>query len=106
MTFLSAPPSSQPMTSSLVYTRNVGPMKRDWMSRATASSPIATTVAVGWPATISATRLGPVMTPVVLVGEISATTSVIRARVSCSIPLVRLRTGTPGSRNVDTPANT
>ena len=98
ITFLRAPPSSQPTTSWLVYTRNVPVVNRLCSSSARSTSVVATTLAVGWPATISSTRFGPVSTAQGWPGATSATTSVIRRRVPCSTPLVRLTTGVAAPR--------
>src|SRR4051794_26751604 len=48
-TFLSAPPSSQPTTSGLVYTRNASVLKSCWSRLARSGSVAATTLAVGCP---------------------------------------------------------
>ena len=45
ITFFSAPPSSQPMTSRLVYTRKSPEWKTAWSWRATSSSSKAMTLA-------------------------------------------------------------
>ncbi len=61
-TFFSAPPSSHPTTSGLVYTRNVAVLNSRCSLSATFGSVAAITLAVGCPATISPTRFGPVST--------------------------------------------
>ena len=65
---------------------------------------MAMTAAVGWPAATSLARLGPVSTPIrrgSFSGEASATTWVIVASVSCSMPLVRESTGMSAPSDAD-----
>ena len=62
MTFFTAPPSSQPITSSLVYGRKYGVAIACCTSVARSTSVQATTVAAGCSAAISGARLGPVTT--------------------------------------------
>ena len=57
MTFFTAPPISQPMTSGLVYTRSRSLMRRCCTSSAFATSENATQVADGWPAITSWARM-------------------------------------------------
>ena len=59
ITFLSAPPSSTPITSRLLYTRNVAVAKTCWAACAVASSRAAATTAVGCSWQTSAAKLGP-----------------------------------------------
>src|SRR5437016_7550833 len=59
MTFLSAPPSSTPMASVVVYTRNCAVAKTCWTRRATLSSRAAATTAVGWRRYTSSANEGP-----------------------------------------------
>ena len=65
-------------------------------SPATTWSPMATTLAAGWPARISLARFGPVSTATGCPGSTSSTTSLMRLRESRSRPLARLTTGTHG----------
>jgi hypothetical protein len=53
MMFFNAPPSSTPMTSSLVYTRKELDIKIDWARSALERSSQAITVEEGFPCTIS-----------------------------------------------------
>lgn len=91
MTFLTAPPSSQPMTSVLVYGRKYGVWQAAWSRWATASSTQATTDAAGWRATISRARLGPVTTATRPAGTLatSSMTSLIRLALPSSMPFIR-----------------
>src|SRR3989454_10582548 len=59
MTFLSAPPSSTPMASVVVYTRNCVVANTCWTRRATLSSRAAATTAVGWRRYTSSANEGP-----------------------------------------------
>ncbi len=99
ITFFTTPATSQPTTSGLVYTRRLGWVRIRCSSEAIDSSGIATTVAAGWPAMISRARFGPVITPTGRPGISSAATSVIRLKVSRSMPFERLMTGTHGRTN-------
>ena len=56
--FFRAPPSSTPMTSSLVYTRKDPDIRMDWANFAFAISIPATTVDAGFPWMTSWARLG------------------------------------------------
>ena len=92
MTFLTAPPSSQPMTSSLVYGRKYGVAMACCTTVARSSSVQATTAAAGCRKAISPARLGPVTTAT-RAGSTSATstiTSLIRLPVPSSMPFIRL----------------
>ena len=60
MTFFTAPPSSQPTTSVLVYGRKYGVWQAAWSRWATPSSVQATTAAAGLPGGDLPARLGPV----------------------------------------------
>src|SRR5262245_13533319 len=98
MTFFTAPPSSQPITSSFVYGRKYGVAMASWTAVARASSGQATTTALGCPDAISGARLGPVSatTRVGSAPVSSAMTSVIRFPVPSSIPFIRLIRVTSG----------
>ena len=88
ITFLSAPPSSTPTTSSLVYTRNAAALMAPCTSFAASSEELAATTAVGCPCATSAAKLGPLTATTSCPSASCATTSVIKANVSRSIPLV------------------
>ena len=62
------------------------------------ASLMASTAAAASPARISLARFGPVSTPYGWPGSTSLITSVMRSRVPCSRPLVRLTTGTQARR--------
>ena len=64
ITFLTAPPSSQPITSGLVYGRKYGVWQSCWSRLASVSSVQATTVAACWRSAISRARFGPEMTAI------------------------------------------
>src|SRR5438034_596710 len=64
MTFLRAPPSSTPITSDAVYTRNCAVAKTCCARRATASSRAAATTAVGWRRYTSSANDGPESTAI------------------------------------------
>ena len=95
MTFLSAPPSSTPLTSRLEYTRKRGVAKTACASRAVASSVAAATTAVGCPWQTSAAKLGPLSTAKRACGRHSANTCDMSASDSASMPLVALTTSVP-----------
>src|SRR5690606_13176893 len=97
MTFLPAPPSSHPTTSTLVYTRNVPPMHAFWIATARSWSVHATTVAAGSPWAMGTARFGPDTTTTCCCGTpvTSTMTSLIRLSVPSSTPLARLTSGTP-----------
>jgi hypothetical protein len=108
MTFFIAPHSSHPTTSGFVYTRKNGAMNRDWRLSAVASSTHATTEADGIRRTTSRARLGPDTTAIRLGSRSasSAITSVIRRRVSCSMPFVSETSGVRSSSSGTTRRNT
>ena len=64
ITFLTAPPSSHPMTSGLVYGRKYGVWHACCSALARVSSVLATTVAAYWRWAISRARFGPEMTAI------------------------------------------
>ncbi len=99
MTFLTAPPSSQPTTSVLVYGRKYGVWQAAWSRRATSSSVQATTAAAGCRAAISRARLGPVTTAIRSGGSlaVSAMTSLIRIAEPSSTPFMRETTTVSGA---------
>ena len=99
ITFLSAPATSQPMTSGFVYTRNTSLAKTSCSASAITGSSMAITDAAASPARISLARFGPVSTPHGWPGSSASSTWVIRRRVPCSRPFDRLTTGTHGRRN-------
>ena len=92
MTFLTAPPSSQPTTSALVYGRKYGVVQASWSRTHASSSEQATTLAAGWPLAISLARFGPDTTATRSKGTsaTSATTWLIRSVVPSSTPFIRL----------------
>ncbi len=99
ITFLTAPPSSQPTTSVLVYGRKYGVWQAVWSRLATTSSVQATTLAAGCRLAISRARLGPLTTatrsgPTLAT---SAMTSLIRFAVPSSMPFIRLTRTVPGA---------
>ncbi len=100
-TFLRAPASSHPTTSSLRYTRN-DPSRGVLEGSATAWSSMAITLAAAWPARISLARLGPVRAAHGWPGASIPTTWLMRRRVPGSSPLVRLTSGTPGATEAPT----
>ena len=63
ITFLSAPATSQPITSGFVYTRNRSLAKTSCSASAMIGSSMAMTDAAASPARISLARFGPVSTP-------------------------------------------
>ena len=91
MTFFTAPPSSQPTTSVLVYGRKYGVWQAAWSRWATASSVQATTAAAGIRAAISRARLGPVTTAIrsAPILATSSITSLIRMAEPSSMPFMR-----------------
>ena len=100
MTFFTAPPSSQPITSSLVYGPEVRRGDGLLHHRGRASSSVqATTAAAGWPTAISPARFGPVTTTTRLgsTPATSAITSLIRLPVPSSMPFIRLTRVASGS---------
>ena len=98
ITFLSAPATSQPITSGFVYTRNPSPANTSCSASAITGSSMAITDAAASPARISLARFGPVSTPHGWPGSSASSTWVIRRRVPCSRPFDRLTTGTHGRR--------
>jgi hypothetical protein len=101
MTFFTAPPSSQPTTSRLVYGRKYPVAAACCTSTARSMSRQATTVAVGCSRTISPARLGPVSTAMRSAGApvTSAITSLIRLALPSSTPFIRLTRVASGGRN-------
>ncbi len=99
MTFLTAPPSSQPTTSVLVYGRKYGVWQAACRRWATASSVQATTAAAGMRAAISRARLGPVTTAIRSAPTLatSSTTSLIRMAEPSSTPFIRDTRTVPGA---------
>ena len=96
--FLTAPPSSQPITSVFQYGRKY----RVWQAAAAAAAPCssaqATTVAASWRSAISRARLGPETTATRCGGTPSTSmiTSLIRFSVPSSMPFIRLTSSAPG----------
>ncbi len=88
MTFLRAPASSTPTTSSLEYTRKTRVARGRWTLSATAWSAEATTTAVGSPLATSMANEGPESTASGRPGTSAAATSVMRRSVSTSRPFV------------------
>ena len=70
MMLFSAPPSSTPTRSSLLYTRNVGAERSVRARTAASGSAQATTEPVGSPRAISAARLGPLSAASVTAGQL------------------------------------
>ena len=101
MTFFTAPPSSTPVTSTLVYSRNVGPENSSCTLAVSSRSAEAITTAVGSLLATSRANEGPesAATPGVNFTETTcAMSSVIRSRVLSSRPLVALTKTILGSR--------
>ena len=98
ITFFSGPPSSQPTTSSFLYTRNQRELNSGCSERDTWGSGIAITAAAAMPCRISRAMLGPASSPAGCPGSSSAMTWVMRRCVFCSRPFTRLTTGTQGRR--------
>ena len=99
--FLSAPESSTPKTSSLVYTRKLVDISMVRDLSAASGFWLAMTVEAGLPAIISLARLGPDSTHTLecrLSGSSSWITWLIRRAVGSSNPLVALRVMTPRFR--------
>jgi len=98
ITFFTAPPSSQPITSGLVYGRKYGVWQACWSHLAVVSSVLATTVAAYCRSAISRARLGPVITAIRSGGApvTSAITPLIRRWLPCSMPFIRLTSSTRG----------
>ena len=95
ITFFTTPPISQPTMSVLVYKRNVGRAMRSAISRATASSAHATTLAAGCPTKISRAKFGPLNAAIGLPGIACCSTSLMRKNDVLSKPFDRLMIGTP-----------
>src|SRR5699024_3010279 len=89
MTFLHAPPISQPTTSVLVYGRKYGAETACWTAIARCSSGHAMTVAAACSSAISRAKFGPDNTAMrsAEAPVHSAITSLIRFKVSDSMPL-------------------
>ena len=93
ITFFTAPPTSTPTTSEVVYTRNLEEEKTLCTLAATVSVVAAAVTAVGRPHATSAAKLGPDNTTTrALRGSpsTSASTALMVCKVSSSIPLVVL----------------
>ena len=93
MIFLSAPPSSTPTISVLVYTRKTDELRTDCAFMAASTSGEATTVDESLPRMISRARFGPdraQMGGCFAVPNSSLMTSLIRLPVSISRPLTAL----------------
>ncbi len=88
ITFLSAPPSSTPMTSSFVYTRKLGELSARCTRVAASGRSEAATTAVGWPCATSRAKSGPDSATTGTPGSSSRRTSVITLRLPRSIPFV------------------
>ena len=97
MTFFTAPPSSQPTTSGLVYGRKYGAWQEPCSSLAASSSGQATTEAACWRAAISPDRLGPEITATRSAGtpSTSVITWLIRLQLPSSMPFMRLTSSAP-----------
>ncbi len=97
MTFFTAPPSSHPITSGLVYGRKYGAWQAACSIRAASSSGHATTEAACWRAAISRDRLGPetAATRPGATPSTSVMTWLIRAQLPSSIPFMRLTSSAP-----------
>ena len=95
-TFFRAPPTSTPITSVPVYTRNKVVRTRLCSRCATEWSGIAMTAAAASPFSTSLARFGPDNAPAGWPGSSSPISSVIRLQVPSSKPLDRLTTGTQG----------
>ena len=99
--FFRVPPSSTPVTSSLVYTRKVGEINMSWTSAALCGFLPATTVAEGFSSAISLARLGPERTQMpscISGGSTSSMTWLIRLPSGASSPLEALTTVASGLR--------
>src|ERR1017187_4993261 len=100
--FFKAPPSSTPMTSSLVYTRKLGSLNSRCTRAASSLSDEAMVMAVGSPFATSLANVGPLMAPIRGTKPLAAPlnswviTSVMRSRESFSIPLVALTNSISG----------
>ena len=93
ITFFTAPPTSTPTTSEVVYTRNLEEEKTLCTLAATVSVVAAAVTAVGRPHATSAAKLGPDNTTTRTLRDspsTSASTALIVCKVSSSIPLVVL----------------
>ena len=95
-TFFSAPPTSAPITSWFVYSRNTPRARALWIAVATEMSSVATTLAAAWPDMISRARFGPLDATAGRPGNTSPITCVIRSNVPDSNPLLRLMIGIHG----------
>ena len=100
MTFFTAPPSSQPITSVFVYGRKYGVRQALCSRSAVARSVHATTDAAGCPLAISLARLGPLTTATqeLSTPATSVMTSLMRLVVPSSTPFIKLTRTVPGLR--------
>ena len=101
MMFFRVPPSSTPVTSSLVYTRNLGDISVSWTSAVRSGFRPATTVADGFSSAISLARLGPERTQMpscISGGSSSSITWLMRLPSGVSSPLEALTTVASGVR--------
>ena len=98
MMFLTAPPSSQPVTSVLVYGRKYGVWHASCSASAVAGETLATTVAAICRLAISRARFGPdtTATRAASAASTEVMTSLIRMLVPSSMPLIRLTSSAPG----------
>ena len=95
MTFLSAPPSSIPKISGLVYTRKTDDINKFWMCSAVCLSFAPTTTVVGMPRLTSSAWLGPERTATFAIGSSCSICWDIVINVFSSMPFATLTISCP-----------